>query len=168
MRLPKGLQFKKIPEIQIEIPAIEMTKSPFKTAMIGGKRRSLGEVTEFAGARKGEQESSSKANVGNLAAKTFKIEALAGAHRSQDAEHLDHKQRFGGDGMKKKAKDLSPDEAASKIQRIWHGKAARLAVSRMKSWQSRYLFWLESFSMTIVALIIVTIDLFFTFALEKQ
>ena len=64
--------------------------------MIGGKRRSLGEVTEFAGALQGEQEPSSKANVENLAAKTFKIETLAEAHRSHDAEHLDHKQRLVG------------------------------------------------------------------------
>jgi hypothetical protein len=53
VRLPKGLQFKKVPEIQIEIPAVEMVRSPFKTMLIGGKRRSMGEKLEFAGARKG-------------------------------------------------------------------------------------------------------------------
>ena len=55
LRLPKGLQHKKIPEIQIEIPAVEMTRSPFKTVLIGGERRSLGEKLEIASARKGEK-----------------------------------------------------------------------------------------------------------------
>ena len=60
-----------------------------------------------------------------LTNKSYLVETLAGVHLAKDAEKADHSLRFGGDGKKKKAKDLTPDEAASKIQRTWQGKAAR-------------------------------------------
>ena len=86
-------------------------------------------------------------------------------HSGKDAEKADHSLRFGHDGKKKKAKDLTQDEAAAKIQRVWHGKAARMAVSRMKSWQSRWLTYLEGFPATIFCLALVAVDLVFSYAL---
>lgn len=42
IRLPKGLQYKKIPEIQVEIPCVEQNRSTHKTVLIGGVRVATG------------------------------------------------------------------------------------------------------------------------------
>jgi len=46
LRLPRGLQYRKIPEIQVEIPAFQQTKSAVRTQMIGNEIRSIYEQVE--------------------------------------------------------------------------------------------------------------------------
>jgi hypothetical protein len=48
VRLPRGLQHKLIPEIQIEVPAFEQTRSAVETQMIGGEIRSIYEQARTA------------------------------------------------------------------------------------------------------------------------
>jgi len=151
VRLPKGLQAKKVPEVQLEVPAVLQTLSAWKTIDIAG-------VRQISDPRHVAEEHTKTA-----VADGFMLGTMAGVTDSSAAERVDHALTATEANLK-----TNRDMAVERIQRAWLGKAARLRVQRMKSWQSRCLIFLESIPMTCFGLALVAIDMTFTFALAEE
>jgi len=158
LRIPRGMQHKKIPELQVEIPAYQQTKSAVQTAMIGGEIRSIHEQTyegddEVDKALTGTQKKlaimEKKIDKAQKEAqmKESKVESInIGGKNVADVEAADeHK--------------IEQEVAALRIQGLVRSRLSKKKVSRMKTWQASTLRGLESTNATLFAVLFVAIDL---------
>ncbi len=182
VRIPRGLQHKKIPEIQMEVPCIEQTRSAVKTMLVGGERRSVLELKEDADlthsgeeAQEGVDMSGSTTGMGAMSIENMGTRkthrAAEKAHKTKRAEEDEQIRKAmieggsGGGGGGGGGDDAEMDAAATKIQSAVRGRNAKNAVkrkSRMRSWQAKTLQALEGDTATLLIVLIVIGDMYLT------
>jgi len=160
LRLPRGLQHNHIPEFQIEIPAFQQVRSSVKTALIGGEVRSVFEQEELdvqpVKGRSYDEEAAvlreqRKLNNTSSLLADDEVESLGVLGSAREAEKVDERATA--------AHQKEKDEAARKIQGLVRGRSAKKKVSRMQSWQSRWLQALEGQGFLALAISLVVLDL---------
>jgi hypothetical protein len=164
IRLPKGLQAKKIPEIQVEIPCVEQTLSTHKTILIGGVRVATGgaaaELSQQAainitnGVDAGTVGEALRGHAQGPGKHELIETTLLNIKSASDAEQVDRDRKH-----KKDLESANEHTAASKIQAAWKGKQVRSAAKQMKRWEMKYLIALEGGYATTLAIVLVVADL---------
>ncbi len=180
VRIPRGLQHKKIPEIQMEIPCVEQTRSAVKTVRVGNEVRSVLELTEDADlSRSGEAPPEGVDMSGSTVGDGAMVIESMGIRKSAKAAEKAHKHKRDeesggrsvemttssgggsgdGQGGGSGGDDAEMAAAAMKIQGAVRGRNAKKRVSRMRSWQSKTLQALEGNRATVLIVLLVAIDM---------
>jgi hypothetical protein len=154
VRLPRGLQYRKIPEIQIEVPAFEQKFSTVETALIGGKVRSIYEEYED----EVEDDEEEKEEMRRL--RKQQLKALKNEQSEENMEVKTINAKTVSVAEQNEKKNQEQEIAATKIQAVVRKRQRKKKqASKMRSWQAVTLRRMESFGFLFIILGLVALDI---------